>query len=198
MFPVVREAVARIIDPATIRWIGFSHFESDECGSLNEWLQVARLHNRFVRSWRHSSNVSDFASRAPRWILGRGRSRHREVSVPPLCHPSPAALLGMRGSSLRRRTERCFASDLFLHGGDVEPLVGYRPGGACPKGDDRFSIHAIAERHTLQFHHRATDGQACRSPAEDSCDHAWLLVCGRRGNAIPYPASAMKEVLGKE
>lgn len=34
MFPVVRESVARIIDPATIRWIGFSHFESDECGSL--------------------------------------------------------------------------------------------------------------------------------------------------------------------
>ena len=30
MFPVVRDAVARIIDPATIRWIGFSHFESDE------------------------------------------------------------------------------------------------------------------------------------------------------------------------
>jgi len=43
MFPVVREAVGRILDPATIRWIGFSHFESDECGSLNEWLQVAPL-----------------------------------------------------------------------------------------------------------------------------------------------------------
>ena len=41
IFPMVREAVARIIEPSQIRWIGFSHFEVDECGSLNEWLQVA-------------------------------------------------------------------------------------------------------------------------------------------------------------
>ena len=37
LFPVVHEAVSKLIDPATLRWIGFSHFEADECGSLNEW-----------------------------------------------------------------------------------------------------------------------------------------------------------------
>jgi flavorubredoxin len=41
MFPMLREAVARVVDPATIRHIGFSHFEADECGSLNEWLELA-------------------------------------------------------------------------------------------------------------------------------------------------------------
>ena len=41
LFPLVREAVATVIDPSTIRWISFSHFEADECGSLNEWLQIA-------------------------------------------------------------------------------------------------------------------------------------------------------------
>jgi len=41
LFPMVREAVGRVIDPATLRWIGFSHVEADECGSLNEWLAVA-------------------------------------------------------------------------------------------------------------------------------------------------------------
>src|SRR2546423_306246 len=41
MFPLVREAVARLIDPAAIRHIGFSHFESDECGALNHWLEIA-------------------------------------------------------------------------------------------------------------------------------------------------------------
>src|SRR5215470_17510103 len=41
MFPAVREAVSRIIDPATLRWISWSHFEVDECGALNEWLAVA-------------------------------------------------------------------------------------------------------------------------------------------------------------
>jgi len=33
---------SRIVDPASIRWIGFSHFESDECGSMNEW-RVAEM-----------------------------------------------------------------------------------------------------------------------------------------------------------
>lgn len=32
MFPLVRDAVARILDPSTLRWISFSHFEADECG----------------------------------------------------------------------------------------------------------------------------------------------------------------------
>ncbi len=41
LFQDVREAVARVLDPATLRWIGHSHFEADECGSLNEWLQEA-------------------------------------------------------------------------------------------------------------------------------------------------------------
>ena len=41
MFPELREAVATVLDPGRIRWVGFSHFESDECGSLNNWLEIA-------------------------------------------------------------------------------------------------------------------------------------------------------------
>jgi flavorubredoxin len=39
MFSTTIEGVASILDPAKLRWIGFSHFESDECGALNEWLE---------------------------------------------------------------------------------------------------------------------------------------------------------------
>jgi flavorubredoxin len=35
MFPIVHEAGSKSIDPSTGRWIGFSHFEADECGSRN-------------------------------------------------------------------------------------------------------------------------------------------------------------------
>ena len=31
MFPAVRAAVASVIDPASLRWISWSHFEVDEC-----------------------------------------------------------------------------------------------------------------------------------------------------------------------
>src|ERR1051326_4709358 len=41
IFPQVREAVSKVIDPASLRFISFSHFEPDECGSLNEWLAGA-------------------------------------------------------------------------------------------------------------------------------------------------------------
>lgn len=36
LFPAVKDAVASLVDPRTLRWIGFSHFEADECGSLPE------------------------------------------------------------------------------------------------------------------------------------------------------------------
>jgi hypothetical protein len=35
MFPEVRDAVAKLIDPASLRWISWSHFEVDECGALS-------------------------------------------------------------------------------------------------------------------------------------------------------------------
>jgi flavorubredoxin len=41
MFPALGEAVAKIIDLAKLRHIAWSHFESDEIGALNDWLQVA-------------------------------------------------------------------------------------------------------------------------------------------------------------
>ena len=42
LFPLVRGAVASLIEPAKLRWVGFSHFEADECGSLNSWLEAAQ------------------------------------------------------------------------------------------------------------------------------------------------------------
>jgi flavorubredoxin len=41
LFPVIREAVSTLLDPARIRWIGFSHLEADECGTLPDWQTLA-------------------------------------------------------------------------------------------------------------------------------------------------------------
>lgn len=35
LFDVVRAQVERLLDPRTLRYISFSHFEADECGALN-------------------------------------------------------------------------------------------------------------------------------------------------------------------
>lgn len=41
MFPELSETVSKIISPSKFKWIGFSHFEADECGALNGWLPIA-------------------------------------------------------------------------------------------------------------------------------------------------------------
>jgi len=41
MFQRVRDAVAEVVDPASLRWIAVSHVWADECGGLNDWLREA-------------------------------------------------------------------------------------------------------------------------------------------------------------
>lgn len=122
MFPEVLEAVKRIIDPASLRWIGFSHFEVDECGSLNDWLRAAP-HAQAVSGIVGSLvNLSDFADRPPRALhpdetfhTGRFRFRYR---------PTPHLPHGWDAGVLFEETQRVlFCSDLFTHNGDVEPLT---------------------------------------------------------------------------
>jgi flavorubredoxin len=41
MFPLVSQAIARVVPLERLRWIGFGHVESDECGAMNEFLAAA-------------------------------------------------------------------------------------------------------------------------------------------------------------
>ena len=41
MFPAVHGAAAKLIPINSLRWITFGHVESDECGSMNKWLEAA-------------------------------------------------------------------------------------------------------------------------------------------------------------
>src|SRR5688572_24388959 len=122
MFPDVLAAVQRIIDPARLRWIGFSHFEVDECGSLNDWLKVAP-HSQAVSGVVGSLvNLTDFADRPPRALncdetFSTGRFRFRYRPTPHLPH-------GWDAGVLFEETQRIlFCSDLFHHDGEVEPLT---------------------------------------------------------------------------
>jgi len=41
MFGLVRDAIKAVLPPGSLRYVGFSHTEGDECGSLGEWLELA-------------------------------------------------------------------------------------------------------------------------------------------------------------
>jgi flavorubredoxin len=122
MFEVVREAVARVVDPSKIRWIGFSHFEGDECGALNEWLQTAAQAQAVCSLVGAVTSVEDFAIRPPRAmqhdeVLATGRYRFRFRQTPHVPHCWDAGLL------FEEVHRTLLASDLFYHDGDVEPII---------------------------------------------------------------------------
>ncbi len=122
MFPVVRDAVAKVIDPARVRWIGFSHFEADECGALNDWLACAPRAQAACGVVGAVVSVDDVADRAARpladgEVIATGRYRFRYCRTPHVPHGWDAGLLF-------EETERTLlCSDILQQNGEVEPLT---------------------------------------------------------------------------
>ena len=122
MFGVTRDAVAKVVDPARLRWIGFSHFESDECGALNEWLTVAPQAQALSSFVGVTVNLGDFAVRAARALADNevvpiGRRRLRFLATPHVPH-------GWDAGFFFEETERTLlCSDLFFQPGDPEALT---------------------------------------------------------------------------
>jgi flavorubredoxin len=122
MFPELREAVARLIDPGELRWIGYSHFEVDECGALNDWLAIAPRAQAVAGQVSAMVNLADFASRPARGLdrgetLETGKYRFRY-------HPTPHLPHGWDAGVLFEETQgTMFVSDLFHHEGQREALT---------------------------------------------------------------------------
>jgi len=122
MFPEVRDAIAQLIDPASLRWISWSHFEVDECGALNEWLAVAPDAVPVCSQVGALVNIDDFANRPPRAltkddVIDTGQHRYRFVPTPHLPHGWDAGVLFEEKSGV------LLCSDLFHQVGDVEPVT---------------------------------------------------------------------------
>ncbi len=122
MFPELRDAVATIIDPAKLRWISFSHFEVDECGALNSWLEMAPSAQAVCSAVGALINVNDFADRSPRGlqkgeVFSTGQYRFRFQPTPHLPHGWDAGVL------FEETQKVLFCSDLFHQTGNVKPIV---------------------------------------------------------------------------
>jgi hypothetical protein len=112
MFPALREAVAKLIDPTRLRHIAWSHFESDECGALNEWLQLAPAAQPVCTLVGKLVSVDDFSIRpafgmTPDDSLNTGkyryrfhRSPHAAVTSSDLIEPSRKAMQQMQQGPL--------------------------------------------------------------------------------------------------
>jgi len=122
LFPITLAAVRSLLDPATLRWLGFSHFEPDECGALNEWLAVAPRAEALASQVGAMVMLDDFAARPPRAladgeVVSLGRRRLRFLATPHLPHGWDAGLF------FEEHDRTLFCSDLFFQPGDPAPLV---------------------------------------------------------------------------
>lgn len=122
MFPMLREAVAKVISPEKLRWIGFSHFEVDECGSLNDWLAIAPHAQAVCSEVGAIVNMSDFAIRPARGlsraeVLQTGKYSYRFIPTPHLPHGWDAGVL------FEENNKTLLCSDLFHHNGNCAAVT---------------------------------------------------------------------------
>ena len=116
LFPLVREAIATLLPPETLRWIAFSHVEADECGSLNEWLAVAPSAQPLCSSIAALVSVTDLADRPPRGLadgetISVGDHKLRWFDAPHVPHGWECGFLG------DETTRTLFCGDLFTQPG---------------------------------------------------------------------------------
>ena len=120
MFPLIREAVNRVLPAQRLRYIGLSHFEADECGSLNEWLAVAPSAEPVCGRIAAMVSVNDVADRPARAladgeVLALGTHAVQWFDTPHLPHAWECGLL------LDQRTRTLLCGDLFTQGGASHP-----------------------------------------------------------------------------
>ena len=122
MFPLVSEAVASVLPVESLKYIGFSHIEADECGSLNEWLAAAPQSVPLCGQVASLVSVNDMADRTPRTmadgeVLSLGSHRVRWLDTPHLPHGWEAGLL------LEESTRTLLCGDLFTQAGGNLPAI---------------------------------------------------------------------------
>jgi flavorubredoxin len=122
MFPLIREAVASLMPVERLRHVAFSHFEADECGSLNDWLAAAPGATPLCGRIGAMTSVPDFADRPPRAMsdgetISLGRHTLRWFDTPHLPHGWDC------GHMMEETTRTLLCGDLFTQPGSTHPPV---------------------------------------------------------------------------
>ena len=123
LFPLIREQIETVIPLSSIRYIAFSHVESDECGSLSEFLAASPEAQPVCSQVAAMVSVADMVDVEPLAMadgqeLSLGRHRLLWQSTPHLPHGWEC------GYFFDTTTKTLFCGDLFTQPGlGEQPLV---------------------------------------------------------------------------
>jgi flavorubredoxin len=122
LFPLIRDAVASVLPLTAVRYISFSHYEADECGSLNEWLAAASNATALCGRIASMTSVRDVADRPPQEIangevVSLGAHSLKWFDMPHVPHGWDCGYL------FEERTRTLLCSDLFTQPGSDLPSL---------------------------------------------------------------------------
>ncbi|HXW16442.1 MAG TPA: MBL fold metallo-hydrolase [Terriglobia bacterium] len=144
MHAEIREAVSKLIRLSDLRHISFSHFESDECGALNDWLAAAPKADVLCSQLGALVSVDDFIGRESRPLadgetFSTGKYLFRHCRTPHLPNGWDAGVLFEE----TQRTLLC--SDLFHQNGDGEPIISSDVVGRSHQAMKEYHLGILAE-----------------------------------------------------
>jgi flavorubredoxin len=122
MYESVRDAVAQVLDPGRLEYVILLHFESDECGGMDRFLEQAPDSTLACSKLSDDLNLSDWNYRGrveghgDGEVIDLGKHKLRFLETPHVHHWDSMMLFDETTRSL-------FPSDLFIQPGDQPPVV---------------------------------------------------------------------------
>ena len=123
LFPLVSEAIAKVMPLEQLRYVAFSHYEADECGALNDFLAAAPRAEPVCSRVAAMVSVNDGATRPARAladgeVLSLGSHRMRWHDTPHVPHGWECGYL------MELETKTLLCGDLFTQpGSGATPLT---------------------------------------------------------------------------
>ena len=174
LFSLTAEAIGKVLPVEELRYIAFSHYEADECGSLNDFLAVARSAVPVCSQAAAMVSVDDVAARPARAladgeVLRTGRHAFKWLDTPHVPHGWECGFmmeLKTRHAPLRRP----------LHAGRLRHRGAHRgrhprPEQSLPPGDGLLRAWAADRRDPRAPRPRRAPGPRL---------HAWKRLARRR------------------
>ena len=178
LFPLVCEAIEAVLPVQSLRYIGFSHYEADECGSLNDFLELAPEAEPLCSNIAKMVSIDDIALRPAHALadgeeLSLGAHVVKWTDTPHLPHAWEC------GHLFETTTRTLFCGDLFTQGGhEHEPLITgdiLDSSEAMRDALDYFSQTRQVQELTEKLASHAPQVLACMHGAAWSGDGATLL-----------------------
>jgi flavorubredoxin len=121
LFPLVSEAISRVMPLEKLRWISVGHIEADECGAMNLFLDAAPSAEVIQGPLAVMLSLTDMCDRPPvvagEEPLDTGGHRLRFIATPHVPHNWEAGLW------FDETTSTLLAGDLLTHAGRCPALT---------------------------------------------------------------------------